>query len=104
MTGFATLRAAHEADAGSTHEAALLAPKRLAHVVSVSGGQAIAVLERRDNDGNWLRVDIGALMKIPTGPTSIIAIVSAVSTPMPGQDGGEEVALLELTLAGEIAA
>lgn len=81
-------------------------PVKIGHIVSVSGSQAIAVLERRV--GTMLqqrdkRIQIGALVKITTPSTSVVGLISAVSSPTPGFDnGGDEVGLVELNLAGEL--
>jgi DNA helicase HerA-like ATPase len=60
------------------------APIRLAHIVSVSGSHAVAVLERQDGIANDARVQIGALIKVVT-PTS------------------HAMGLIEINLAGEVA-
>tara|TARA_R110000868_G_scaffold242393_5_gene497911 strand:+ start:4685 stop:6394 length:1710 start_codon:yes stop_codon:yes gene_type:complete len=81
-------------------------PVKIGHIVSVSGSQAIAVLERRV--GSMLqqrdaRIQIGALVKITTPTTSVVGLISAVSSPTPGLDiGSDEVGLVELNLAGEL--
>ncbi len=81
-------------------------PVKIGHIVSVSGSQAIAVLERRV--GGMLqqrdaRIQIGALVKITTPSTSVVGLISAVSSPTPGLDiGSDDVGLVELNLAGEL--
>lgn len=79
-------------------------PKRIAHIVSVSGSQAIAVLEKDAGaDAAFHRVEIGQLVKIPTPDTAVIGLVSAVSAPAPASGGGmEDIRLVELNLAGEV--
>src|SRR5690606_34148311 len=81
-------------------------PVRIGHIVSVSGSQAIAVLERpvssmisaRDS-----RIQIGALVKITTPTTSVVGLISAVSSPTPSLDSASaEIGLVELNLAGEL--
>lgn len=72
---------------------------RVGHIVSVSGGQAVAVMDK----GSPQRVEIGATLSIPTPHTTVVGIVSAVSVPMPdAATGAEEIHLIELNLAGEI--
>ena len=64
------------------------APIRLAHIVSVSGSSAVAVLERQDAImGEEKRVQIGALIKVVTPHASVMGAVTAVSAPMPAADG-----------------
>jgi hypothetical protein len=82
------------------------APQRIAHIVSVSGSQAIAVLDRPVGDTSATRdprIQIGALMKITTPTTSVVGLISAVSSPTPSMDAGSpEIGLIELNLAGEL--
>jgi DNA helicase HerA-like ATPase len=81
-------------------------PKRIGHIVSVNGPRAVAVLERSAEAALLAeppRVQIGALLKITTPASSVIGLVTAVTTPMPGaEDHGEEIGLVELNLAGEM--
>lgn len=79
-------------------------PKRIAHIVSVSGSQAIAVLEREaGSEDGYHRVEIGQLVKIPTPLSAVVGLVSAVSAPAPASGGGaEDIRLIELNLAGEV--
>ena len=81
------------------------APVRIAHVVSVSGSHAVAILEHsaepvlRSKDP---RIQIGSVVKILTPGASVIGLVSSVSSPMPDLDGKkEEMGLIEINLAGE---
>jgi len=74
---------------------------RVGHIVSVSGAQAVAVMERSPTVHH--RVEIGSTLSIPTPNALVIGIVSAVSVPMAdAASGAEEVNLIELNLAGEI--
>jgi uncharacterized protein len=73
---------------------------RVGHIVSVSGAQAVAVIDKLPQVH---RVEIGATISIPTPYASVVGIVSAVSVPMPdAASGSEEINLIELNLAGEI--
>ncbi len=78
--------------------------RRFGHVVSVSGPQAIVVLEGgRDAANVDTRVQIGALVKIPTPESWVVGIIAAVSSPMPEANARkEDICLVELSLAGEI--
>ncbi|MDP1625872.1 ATP-binding protein [Parvibaculum sp.] len=79
-------------------------PKRIGHIVSVSGSQAIAVLEREGPAiSNEPRVEIGQLVKVPTPSATVVGLISAVSAPTPASGGGmEDVRLVEINLAGEV--
>ncbi|MBU6296877.1 MAG: DUF87 domain-containing protein [Alphaproteobacteria bacterium] len=81
-------------------------PARVGHIVSVSGAQAVAILEQTATPaGNpsTVRVEIGATMTIPTPHATVIGLVSAVSVPMPEAAAGQnDIGLIELNLAGEI--
>jgi len=77
---------------------------RVAHIVSVSGAQAVAILERSTAAGGVpVRVEIGATMTISTPQATVVGLVSAVSVPMPDAAAGQDdVSLIELNLGGEI--
>jgi DNA helicase HerA-like ATPase len=78
-------------------------PIRLAHIVSVSGSHAVAVIERQDAVANEARVQIGALVKIVTPTSTVMGVISAVSAPMPAAEGEPQpLGLIELNLAGEV--
>src|SRR5262245_20581332 len=105
MTPNAIARAV-SADAPPDKRAAAPKPtSRFGHIVSISGSQAIASLDASLQQGMTQRIEIGTLVKIPTARTSVVGIVSAMSSPMPGGDQGEdkEIRLVELSLAGEIS-
>ena len=79
-------------------------PVRLAHIVSVSGSHAVAVLERQDGVANAARVQIGALVKVATPTSAALGVITAVSAPMPAAEGEPQSAgLIEINLAGEVA-
>ncbi|MBI1260348.1 MAG: DUF87 domain-containing protein [Rhizobiales bacterium] len=79
-------------------------PRCIAHVVSVSGASAVAVLEWTDGaNSERERVDIGGLVKIPTPNSDVVGIVSAVNSPLPGRPGSDDdMGLIEINLAGEV--
>jgi DNA helicase HerA-like ATPase len=84
----------------------LVTPRQLAHIVSVAGSQAVALIARGEIQGDSsgkFRVEIGQLVKIATPHSGVIGIVSAVNLPIPNAvDSSEEFGLIELTLTGEI--
>ncbi|HWM62205.1 MAG TPA: DUF87 domain-containing protein, partial [Rhizomicrobium sp.] len=78
-------------------------PIRLAHIVSVSGSHAVAMLERQDAIANEARVQIGALIKIVTPTSAVMGVVSGISAPMPAAEGEpQSLGLIEINLAGEV--
>lgn len=78
-------------------------PIRLAHIVSVSGSHAVAVLERQDMIANEARVQIGALIKIVTPTGAVMGIINAITAPMPAAEGEpQSQGLIEINLAGEV--
>jgi hypothetical protein len=81
-------------------------PIQIAHVVSVAGSHCIAILEKaaqRAVAAKDPRVQIGALVKIVTPASAVMGSVSAITAPMPNSDGQEEMGLIEINLAGEVA-
>lgn len=79
------------------------APIRLAHIVSVSGSHAVAVLERQDGIANDARVQIGALIKVVTPSSAAMGVITAISAPMPAAEGEpQSMGLVEINLAGEV--
>ena len=91
-----------EPDRGVAPEAAAV---RLGRVGSVSGAQAIAVLDHSQSPvAAGPRVEIGATLVVPTPNTTVVGVVSAVSVPIPDLVTDQSnVSLIELNLAGEIA-
>jgi uncharacterized protein len=76
----------------------------IGRIVSVTGAKAIVLL---DSQGSrrplHSRPEMGTLLAIDTANTVMLAIVSALSVPMPAQrDGDMEVWIAELNLVGEL--
>jgi DNA helicase HerA-like ATPase len=78
----------------------------IGRIVSVTGSKAIVLLDgtgemrMRALDG---RPEMGTLLAIDTARTTVLAIVSALSVPVPSQrDGDGEVWIAELGLVGEL--
>lgn len=83
----------------------LAGAQKIAHIVSVSGAKAVAVIERSGAEygEDAQRIEIGTVTKVATPRSVAIGLVTAVSTPMPGtSEHRPEIELAELTLAGEI--
>src|SRR6185295_441628 len=64
-------------------------PKRLAHVVSVSGSRAVAMLERMPpgGRGEGARIEIGALIKVMTPAGAAVGWITSITMPMPSNEG-----------------
>lgn len=78
-------------------------PIRLAHIVSVSGSHAVAVIERQEAVANEARIQIGALVKVVTPTSAVMGVISAITAPMPAVEGEPQpTGLIELNLAGEV--
>ena len=79
---------------------------RIAHIVSVSGSHAIAVLERSEDAEQRHkdpRIQIGAVVQIQTPGAAVIGLVSSITAPMPEMAGKrEDIGLIEINLSGEI--
>lgn len=79
--------------------------RRIAHVVSVTGAQAIAMLEPQafDRLSSWEgRLEIGTVVKIRTPRSNVIGIVTGMSIPVASTNSqGEDVRVVELELVGE---
>ena len=78
----------------------------IGRIVSVTGSKAIVLLDT-PKDGNsrneYERPEMGTLLAIDTTNTVVLAIVSALSVPVPAQREGEgEIWIAELGLVGEL--
>jgi len=78
--------------------------KPVANIVSVSGAQAVALLDRRSvGQSHASRVEIGDAVMVSTPHTIVIGLVSGVTVTMPDTETDQNMLrLIELSLAGEI--
>ena len=77
----------------------------IGRIVSVTGSKAIVLLDSKDGRSRSLndRPEMGTLLAIDTNNTVVLAIVSALSVPVPAQrDGESEIWIAELGLVGEL--
>ncbi len=78
----------------------------IGRIVSVTGSKAIVLLDSpRDGSVRNIqdRPEMGTLLAIDTANTVVLAIVSALSVPVPAQrEGDNEIWIAELGLAGEL--
>jgi DNA helicase HerA-like ATPase len=78
----------------------------IGRIVSVTGSKSIVLLDSQKNDGQGRpdRPDMGTLLAIDTPNTVVLAIVSALSVPVPTahRDDEGEIWIAELGLVGEL--
>jgi len=89
----------------SADQSATLSDKSIGRIVSVTGSKSIVLLDcpREGRVGISDRPDMGTLLAIDTSDTVVLAIVSALSVPVPAQrDGDSEIWIAELGLVGEL--
>jgi DNA helicase HerA-like ATPase len=78
--------------------------QRVGRIVSVEGNQAVCMLEH-DQSGAVAPLQIGSLVKIRVGASTVFGTTRGVSIPVPSLDRGDsEMKMVELTLIGEISA
>jgi uncharacterized protein len=84
----------------------LRADASIGRIVSVTGSKAIVLLDSANDGGGMLasqRPEMGTLLAIEQSRTVVLAIVSALSVPVPAQREGEsEIWIAELGLVGEL--
>jgi len=81
------------------------AAQRIGRVVSMTGSQAVTLLEIDEVDAQGLlsrSLQMGAVVKIPTARSVVFGMISGLTIPMPALESGQpEGRLLELELVGE---
>jgi DNA helicase HerA-like ATPase len=96
----------HSLNAGTTPVSLTSVDGSIGRIVSVTGSKAIVLLDTpRDGTirNNQDRPEMGTLLAIDTANTVVLAIVSALSVPVPAQREGEnEIWIAELGLVGEL--
>lgn len=95
----------HLTKPGAGNGAAQDTDRSIGRIVSVTGSKAIVLLDSAHEGRANLpdRPDMGTLLAIDTKDTVVLAIVSALSVPVPAQrDGETEIWIAELGLAGEL--
>jgi hypothetical protein len=79
------------------------ADRSIGRIVSVTGSKAIVLLDSNKGQGAPSRPDMGTLLAIDTPNTVVLAIVSALSVPVPAHREEEgELWIAELGLVGEL--
>ena len=83
--------------------AGVQAPAAIGRVVSVTGSQAVVMLDQEVEGPKARRAELGAILKIDTPSSALLGLVSALSIPVPSQKEGEpEVRVAELELVGQL--
>ena len=77
---------------------------RLRYIVPVTASRALLLLDGPQKSRVRLndRPDIGALLAIDTASTVVLAVVSALTGPVPERDGEAEISIAELELVGAL--
>lgn len=80
-----------------------VASQRIARVVSVSGAQLVALLDRTAEEGSPNAPQIGELVKIETRGSTVFGIVTGLNIPLPDESREQrELRITEIELIGEI--
>ncbi len=77
---------------------------RLRYIVPVAASRALLLLDGPQKSRVRLkdRPDVGALLAIDTASTVVLAVVSALTSPVSERDGGAEISIAELDLVGAL--
>ncbi len=75
----------------------------IGRIVSVTGSQAVVMLDNATDHPHGKRAELGAIMKIDTPSSIILGLVSALSIPVPSQKKSEpDIRVAELELIGQL--
>lgn len=75
----------------------------IGRIVSVTGSQAVVMLDNETDGPRGKRAELGAVLKIDTPNCILLGLVSALSIPVPSQREGEpEIRVAELELIGQL--
>ena len=80
-------------------------PRSIGRIASVTGSKAILLLDsthENDPKSKADRPEMGTLLAIDTGATTVLATVSALSVPVPAHGNEQEIRIAELGLVGEL--
>jgi DNA helicase HerA-like ATPase len=87
------------------HSAPQYTPRSFGRIASVTGSKAVVLLDsRREDDprSKHERPEMGTLLALDTPTTVVLAIVSALSVPVPAQGTENEICIAEIGLVGEL--
>jgi DNA helicase HerA-like ATPase len=75
----------------------------IGRIVSVTGSQAVVMLDMETDAPGGKRAELGAILKIDTPSSILLGLVSALSIPVPSQQEGEaDIRVAELELIGQL--
>lgn len=75
----------------------------IGRIVSVTGSQAVVMLDMETDVPGGKRAELGAILKIDTPRSILLGLVSALSIPVPSQQEGEaDIRIAELELIGQL--
>ena len=81
---------------------------RIGRIVAVTGGHAIILLDTADGQDRYSSAtcpEIGTLLKVDTQNAVTLALVSALSSPMPSHaQSDQELRIIEVEFIGELPA
>ncbi len=77
---------------------------KIGRIVAVTGAHAIILLEQDHSlpDDMQKSPEIGTLLKVNTEPSIALALISSLSTPTPGENGENELRIVEVEFIGEL--
>ncbi|MEZ5908641.1 MAG: DUF87 domain-containing protein [Hyphomicrobiaceae bacterium] len=91
---------------GYDERSGVISDGSIGRIVSVTGAKAIVMLDNGSESGRIgpaVRPEMGTLLAIDTLTTIVLAVVSALSVPVPAQrEGDSEIWIAELGLVGEL--
>ncbi len=79
--------------------------ERMGRIVAVTGAHAVILLDSHEGPGNEEKhgAEIGTLLKVETSGTITLALISALSSPMPSHNPSErELRIVEVEFIGEL--
>lgn len=77
--------------------------RSIGRIVSVTGSQAVVMLDNETDGPRGKRAELGAVLKIETPASILLGLVSALSIPVPSQREGEpEIRVAELEMIGQL--
>jgi len=80
-------------------------PRSIGRIASVTGSKAILLLDTThegDPKNKADRPEMGMLLAIDTGASTVLATVAALSVPVPAHGNEQEIRIAELGLVGEL--